>query len=64
MLGHASTPNALSAATTLLEFMLAPEALKPHWRLWGMPAQDPRYVHTWAAVWYRCGGGWLVNGEQ
>eukprot|EP00798_Chlamydomonas_sp_ICE-L_P016238 gene16238-22404_t len=52
----ASTPEAFSAAVTLLEMMLCNDALRPHWRLWNTPAPNPTHVHTWAGVWHRLTG--------
>lgn len=55
------TPQHLAAGLTLLEHMVADEALKPVWQLWGCPTQNPTAVTSFATVWYRWvpgGGGW------
>jgi hypothetical protein len=53
LVSSASRPAELSAATTLLEVMVSDRCLKPHWRFWALPSQDPLRIGTWAGCWYR-----------
>jgi len=41
------------AAIVLLERMLDPSCYKVHWRLWAIPAPDPKAVKNLASVWMR-----------
>ncbi|KAL4854865.1 Methyl-CpG-binding domain protein 2 [Chlorella vulgaris] len=53
MVAAASTPQALAAALLVLEGMVRPEYLKPHWRPFSMPAPHPSDTGTLSAVWLR-----------
>lgn len=49
----ASTPSELMRLTVALEAAVSPEWLKPHWRVWSMPAPNPMETKTYSEVWLR-----------